>query len=90
MKHQGLNLTKISSKKDFKMPQLLGLIFIFFRGRFFVSRRETRKRAHSQLLSENDKSPKPLKLADRQLLKYQIFTHGLKPPKIAFKRTFLQ
>ena len=45
VKHQGLNLTKISSKKDFKMPQLLGLIFIFFRGRFFVSRRETRKRA---------------------------------------------
>jgi hypothetical protein len=45
---------------------------------------------HSLLLSENDKSPKPLKVADRQLLKYQIFTHGLKPPKIAFKRTFLQ
>jgi hypothetical protein len=45
VKNQGLNLTKISSEKDFKTPQFLGLIFIFFRGRFFVSRRETRKRA---------------------------------------------
>ena len=51
---------------------------------WFVS--EKRGSVHSQLLSENDKSPKPLKLADRQVLKYQIFTHGLKPPKIAFKR----
>ncbi|MGA4744962.1 hypothetical protein ACPC5Q_17220, partial [Acinetobacter junii] len=25
----------------------------------------------------------PLKLADRQVLKYQIFTHGEKPPRIA-------
>lgn len=27
------------------MPHSLGLIFVFFRGLFFVSRRETRKRA---------------------------------------------
>ncbi|WP_218955514.1 MULTISPECIES: hypothetical protein, partial [unclassified Acinetobacter] len=72
-----------------KRPNFWGL-FLSFSEAVFLFLGEKRGSVHSLLLSENDKSPKPLKVADRQLLKYQIFTHGLKPPKIAFKRTFLQ
>jgi hypothetical protein len=46
VKNQGLNLTKISSEKDFKTPQFLGLIFIFFRGGFLFIE-EKRVSVHS-------------------------------------------